>query len=553
MARSVLLNTLRRAYKIAQLSLRSGIPTDEVRDMFSEKISRRRILHGGLALASAVGAATLGRSRRDSVAVAADSKVLVVGAGIAGLIAAYRLNAAGVPVDIIEASNRIGGRMRSLPNAAGTSTTVELGGEFIDTNHAFLRNLVKELGLTTANLPRSDRGLVEETWYFQGTRYTLTDVANLFVPLAQKISEDLAAAGDDVSYKSYNQAGFDLDNTSLAQYLDSAPIDPILGQMIRVAYTGEYGREPEEQSCLNLLFFFFDPPPKKFSVYGYSDERFHIVGGNQQVPQQLAAQLTPFIETGTILNAIRTLPDGRYRVNLRAGESTFERTYERILLTLPFSTLRRVRLAVDLPPVKQLAINELGYGTNSKLITAYQERIWRTRYGSTAAVFTDLGFQNTWEATRYAPGDSGLVTNFRGGQQGVALGSGTPETQAQALLPQLEEIFPGISDLRQGRAIRAYWPGERFTRGSYSCWLVGQYTTIAGSERERVGNLFFAGEHCSLEAQGYMEGGCETGEIAAYKIMRDLRLRASADEQKARIETARKARRRTNRRLAEPL
>ena len=553
MARSVLLNTLRRAYKIAQLSLTSGIPTDEVRDMFSEKISRRRILHGGLALASAVGAATLGRSRRDSVAVAADSKVLVVGAGIAGLIAAYRLNAAGVPVDIIEASNRIGGRMRSLPNAAGTSTTVELGGEFIDTNHAFLRNLVKELGLTTANLPRSDRGLVEETWYFQGTRYTLTDVANLFVPLAQKISEDLAAAGDDVSYKSYNQAGFDLDNTSLAQYLDSAPIDPILGQMIRVAYTGEYGREPEEQSCLNLLFFFFDPPPKKFSVYGYSDERFHIVGGNQQVPQQLAAQLTPFIETGTILNAIRTLPDGRYRVNLRAGESTFERTYERILLTLPFSTLRRVRLAVDLPPVKQLAINELGYGTNSKLITAYQERIWRTRYGSTAAVFTDLGFQNTWEATRYAPGDSGLVTNFRGGQQGVALGSGTPETQAQALLPQLEEIFPGISDLRQGRAIRAYWPGERFTRGSYSCWLVGQYTTIAGSERERVGNLFFAGEHCSLEAQGYMEGGCETGEIAAYKIMRDLRLRASADEQKARIETARKARRRTNRRLAEPL
>jgi monoamine oxidase len=301
------------------------------------------------------------------------------------------------------------------------------------------------------------------------------------------------------------------------------------------------------------LFFFFDPPPKKFSIYGYSDERFHIVGGNQQVPQQLAAQLTPFIETGTILNAIRTLPDGRYRVNLRAGESTFERTYERILLTLPFSTLRRVRLAVDLPPVKQLAINELGYGTNSKLITAYQERIWRTRYGSTAAVFTDLGFQNTWEATRYAPGDSGLVTNFRGGQQGVALGSGTPETQAQALLPQLEEIFPGISDLRQGRAIRAYWPGERFTRGSYSCWLVGQYTTIAGSERERVGNLFFAGEHCSLEAQGYMEGGCETGEIAAYKIMRDLRLRASADEQKARIETARKARRRTNRRLAEPL
>lgn len=549
MARSALLDTLRRAYKIAHTSIKSGIPTAEICDMLSEKLSRRRLFYGGLALASAVGAAALESTRRDSVAVATSSKVLVVGAGIAGLVAAYRLHQAGVPVDIIEARTRSGGRMRSLPNAAGTSTTVELGGEFIDSGHTALRSLVSELGLTTADLRAADGGLVKETWYFQGTRYTLTDVANMFVPLAQKISQDLAAIGDGVTYNSYNQAGYKLDHTSIAQYLDRAPISPILRQMIRIAYTTEFGREPEEQSCLNLLAFFTDPPPEEFSIYGSSDERYHIVGGNEQVPQQLAARLTPFIETGTALDAIRTLPDGRYRVSLRADSGTFERIYERVLLTLPFSVLRKIPLAVDLPPVKRLAINQLGYGTNAKLITAYRERIWRTRYGSTAAVFTDLGFQNTWEATRYASGTSGLVTDFTGGRHGIELGSGTPETQAQILMPQLERIFPGISALRQGQAIRAYWPGERYTRGSYSCWLVGQYTTIAGSEGERVGNLFFAGEHCSLAAQGYMEGGCETGEAAAMSIMEDLGLKASAAGQKARIKNHRK----TRRHLLQPL
>jgi monoamine oxidase len=132
------------------------------------------------------------------------------------------------------------------------------------------------------------------------------------------------------------------------------------------------------------------------------------------------------------------------------------------------------------------------------------------------------------------------------------LGSGTPETQAQILLPQLERIFPGITAKRQGEAIRVYWPGERYSRGSYSCWLVGQYSTIAGAERERVGNLFFAGEHCSLAAQGYMEGGCATGELAAWRIMQDLGLTASAAAQKARIDDTLRTRRRVNRRLAIP-
>lgn len=84
---------------------------------------------------------------------------------------------------------------------------------------------------------------------------------------------------------------------------------------------------------------------------------------------------------------------------MRSGYRTFDRTYERILLTLPFTTLRLVQLDVDLPAFKKKAIAQLGYGTNAKLITAYQQRLWRTQYNSTGEVaarriLKDLGFRN---------------------------------------------------------------------------------------------------------------------------------------------------------------
>ncbi|MBD2772692.1 flavin monoamine oxidase family protein [Iningainema tapete] len=524
MARSPLMTSLRRAYKVARASVKTGIPTDELVDIFQQRTSRRRLLYGGLALASAVGAVL--SSGRDSVAFATIPKVLVVGAGIAGLTAAYRLKQAGVPFDIIEGRNRVGGRIQSLPNVGGTSVSVDVGGEFIDTSHTSMRSLAQELGLQTADLLAADEGLTRQTWYFEGRKIPETEIINYFIPLANKIEQDLAAIGDaPLSYKSYNQATAVLDNTSLADYLDSVDINPILRQMLRIAFTTELGREPEEQTSLNLLFL-ISTDTNTFEVYGESDEKYQIIGGNDQLPRLLAQSLANHIEIGTELEAINTRPDGRYKVSLRSGYRTFERTYERILLTLPFSTLRLVSLRVNLPPVKRRAIAQLGYGTNTKLITAYSKRVWRDRYNSTAAIFTDTGFQNTWEASRYQSGKSGVITDYTGGRQGLAISKGSPLSQAQILLPQLEQIFPGITKERQGNAIRTEWLKQEYTRGSYSCYLVGQVTSIGGSEGETVGNLFFAGEHCSQGAQGYMEGGCSTGETAAKEILRSLGLRS---------------------------
>jgi monoamine oxidase len=532
MAKSALMAMLRRAATIAQKSGETGIPADELLGMLDDRtsnfpISRRGLLHGGLAATAAVAAATF--TREGAFAQQRGrSPILVVGAGIAGLTAAYRLRQAGVRADVIEANNRVGGRIRTVPKVARTLIPAELGGEFIDSGHTTLISLATELGLQARDLVEVQRGLVKDTFFFDGRRFSQQQIIADFAPLASKIKADLQAVGDELSYQDFTESAEKLDYLSLAQYLDQAETSTIVRQLLRIAYTTEYGRDPEEQSALNLLFL-IGTEANSFELYGNSDERYQIDGGNSQIVNRLADRLSGSIETGTVLEAITLLPDGRYRVSLRSGQSAIDRTYERVLLTLPFSTLRDVKINVPLPQPKLRAIQQLGYGTNSKLITGYRSRIWRELYRSTASVYSDLGFQNTWEATPFTPSPNGLVTDFTGGKQGLAIGSGTPEDQAQKFLNQFERVFPGVRNLKTNQAVRAFWSGERYSKGSYSCYLVGQWTQMHGVEGQRLRNIYFAGEHTSLENQGYMEGGCETGQRAALEILQDLGLTASAE------------------------
>ncbi len=542
------MRTLRQACLIARASIKTGIPPGELLGMFEERVSRRRLLQGSLAIASAVAAASFRRDGRPLSAAAAGAPILIVGAGIAGLTAAYRLKQYGIAVDIVEARNQVGGRIRTVPKAAGTLNAAELGGEYINTGHTCIRTIAAELGLQEVDLLAAQQGLVQDTYYFQGRRIALEEILNDFVPLAAQIDEDLSAVGNELSYQSSTPEAQRLDNLSIAEYLEKVPTTSTVRNLFRVAYTGEYGREPEEQSSLNLLFL-IGTETDQLNLFGASDERYQIASGNNQIPFKLAELLAGSIEIGTVLEAITSLPDGRYRVSLRSGQSAFDRTYERVVLAIPFSVLRQVQLNVPLPPTKRLAIDTLGYGTNSKFISGYRERVWRTRYGSTASIFTDLPLQNSWESTPFYPGPDGLVTDFLGGRQGLLLGSGTPLDQFQRVQPQYEQVFPGISSVLTGQFLRAFWPGERYSQGSYSCYLVGQWTKLYGVEGERVGNLFFAGEHCSLDNQGYMEGGCETGEIAAAEILQDLGLGTEGAQLLLRMRNNRQYRRRPSRRL----
>lgn len=458
----------------------------------------------------------------------ADRRVLVVGAGIAGMTVAYRLRQAGIPVDVVEASSRIGGRLKSVNGNPDSPSTVELGGEFIDTRHTAVRNLAAELGLELADLKQADAGLVPEIFYFEGRPLSHEAVAEAFVPMAQQITRDLKALGSqDFTYRNPSPHGRKLDRLSIADYISSVDIDPMLEKLVRVAYITEYGREVEEQSCFNMLFL-IGSEVGKWSTYGVSDERWHVVGGNQQIPLTLAEKVKDAISLDTALESLRATTDGRYRVSLRQGNTSREQIYDHVVLTVPFTVLRQVEMAVEMPEVKRRAIAELGYGTCSKLAVPFQERIWRTRYDSTISMYTDLDCQNIWESARYSPGPSGWVTNLRGGQEGLRLGGNTPESHAAQLVADLEPLFPSISEVKRGHTLRAFWTAEPTALGSYACYRPGQWTAFGGAERERVGNLWFAGEHCSMGSQGYMNGACETAEAVSRSLLAELGVKVSA-------------------------
>lgn len=537
MSRTSLIDLLRRTYQICRFSHTTNIPVSEIpvsewQADLSDRLSRRQVLKG-LAVTGLVGtsplrtfAATQERtiaqtSTRFGSHSGSDSKVLVVGAGIAGLTVAYRLQQAGVPVEVIEANQRVGGRLKSLSKSSMPGV-VELGGEFIDSRHWAVHALAGELGLKLADLRAADTGLEPEILYFQGRKISHSWVAQEFIPLAHRIAEDVEKLSRwNLTYRDRNLDALRLDRLSLAEYLARAPIHPVIEQLIRVAYVTEYGLDAEQQSCLNMLFL-IGAEAGKWSTYGVSDERYHVVGGNDQIPRRLAERLDGKVITGAALESLRSLSDGRYRVSWRSELTSTERIYDRIVLTLPFTVLRQIEMQVDLPPAKKAAIAELGYGTCTKLAIPFQERIWRTRYGSTISVYTDLDFQNTWESARYSAGPAGWLTDLRGGIAGEQLGSGNPQIHAKALIGDMDQLFPGINQVDRGVAVRAAWSNDPYALGSYSCYLPGQWSKFGGAEVERVGNMWFAGEHCSIGSQGYMNGACETAERAAQSILEDL-------------------------------
>ena len=518
MARSPLTRRLRRALRLAALPPGA----DPARAGAGERTSgpgrhtRRDALRaGGVAFAGLVA------SRCASVvpAAAGADEVLVVGGGLAGLTTAWRLRQAGVAVRVLEAQERVGGRVLSLRGAFPEGLVAELGGELVDSGHESFRALASELGLELDDLLVEPPGVVE-TFHFGGARRSEAELVEAMRPVAEAARRDLALLGEspDVTWRG-PEAARALDALSIPAWLERSGISGWPRTLVEVAFESECGLPPGEQSCLNfLLFASFGPDEPR--LYGDSDERFRVRGGNDQVPARLAGQLGEAVLRGTRLEALRTGSDGRYVASVRRDGVSREERASHVVLALPFTLLREVRLETPLSPMKKRAIAELGYGTNAKLMTGWARREWRLAHGSTGSVMTDAGFQVCWETSRAQKGTAGVLTNFTGGAEGIAAGGGTPAERASELATRLDAVFRGISAWhRPQEAVRFHWPTHPWTRGSYACYRTGQVTAFGGSEGEPEGRVFFAGEHTSRLHQGFMEGACESGGRAAREVL----------------------------------
>ena len=485
-------------------------------------MSRRAFLKtGALATAGLVsGVAVHGPAlaRQDAVA----PRIAIVGAGLAGLTAAYHLKKAGYRATVYEAEVRIGGRVFSVPNLMAYGIVSELGGEFIDTTHTDLLGLVREFGLELIDRQAETRAAgLTDRFVFRGQTHTTRQVADALAPFLARMKPDSDRVAAAENYRDDPEI-VSLDRLSVAEYLDRLKVEGWLRDLLDVMYVTEYGLETGEQSALNLI----DLPSaitdkKDLELFGESDERYKVQGGNQRITDTLVERLEGQIELSRRLEAVSENGSG-YRLTFEsAGGSAKEVDADFVILSLPFSVLRTVTMSVTLPPVTQQAIDELGYGTNAKLLLGFERRVWRDSKAS-GVVFSDLPFQTTWDHGIGQRVNAGGLTVFTGGKGGLALGQGAAVSQASRLLPSIEVALPGAREAWNGLVRRAQWPDMPFTRGSYACYKPGQTSAFSGVAMRPVRRLFFAGEHCSEDFQGYMNGAAETGRRAAEGILATL-------------------------------
>jgi monoamine oxidase len=527
------MNWLQQLYCDFEVAEATGRSVDSIQEERRQQSSSRRdFLKSAGALTAA---AALTKPAR--LFAGANPRIAIVRGGIAGLNAALTLQDAGLAATIYEASNRIGGRMHSDTTSWANGQVTEHCGELIDSTHKTILGLAKRFKIDVADLTSAEPQESTDTAFFF-SRYYSRDQANAdFNPVWQAVKKDLNAAGFPTLYNNYTPAGAALDNLTVHGWIESRVPGghaSTMGQLLDTAYNIEYGAETKIQSSLNLIYLLgYQSAPGNFRIFGRSDERYHLAGGNEQLPRAIAASLPPAdIQTGTALTSIAKNDDGTYTLGFQKGKSKFSTTVDRVILALPFSILRNLDYSgAGFNPVKMMAIQLIGYGTNSKLHLQFKKRLWNEPgpWGlSNGSSLSDTGYQNTWDVTRAQPGETGILVDYTGGNTGASFtdDAGKPtfvNAYAEQFLLQLEPVFPGISTQWNGRAtLDTPWKSPTLL-GSYSYWKVGQLTLIAGAESERSANCHFAGEHCSILFQGFMEGGAQEGARAAEEILSDYK------------------------------
>ena len=544
MARTPLLSKFLRLVDDFEEAERSGRSVEAVQEERRKlSLSRRDFLK---VTGATLGAAAFGGAL--GAFAAQTPRIAIIGGGISGLNAALTLQDAGIASTVYEASGRVGGRMHSDTTSWLNGQVSEHCGELIDSGHKTILGLASRFKIPRTDLLGSEPTHSTETDYFFGEYYTDAQASVDFNPVWNNVKKDVNAASYPTLYNLSTPGGFALDHMSIYDWIESRVPGghrSSMGQLLDVAYNIEYGAVTTDQSSLNLVYLLgFSSVPGNFSIFGASDERYHLVGGNERLPKAVAAALPAgSIQLNTALTGIVRNGDGTYTLTLTNPINTFTTVADRVVLAIPFSVLRTILTsgaayrAAGFDSLKQTAITQLGYGQNAKLHLQFNNRLWNQSgpWGiGNGSTNSDTGYQNTWDVSRGQDGSTGILVDYTGGGVPLASFGGDPSDPkvvarfAKTFLNQIEPVFPGITKQWNGRATLDVPLTNPLLLGSYSYWKVGQYTQFSGYEKARqpdplTGKCHFAGEHCSQDFQGYMEGGASEGYRAATEILQDYK------------------------------
>jgi monoamine oxidase len=447
----------------------------------------------------------------------APKKVLIIGAGLAGLAAAYELTQAGHDVTVLEARMRPGGRVLTLRDAFPEGLYAEAGAARIPDHHHFTLRYVKLFGLTLDSFEPPDLASI---YYVRGRRIEVRPGQNVEWPY--KLTPEERKLGLRGIRRKYIWSAL----SELGDVTDPRwPPPDVLrkyDQMNRSEFWRSQGASPEAIALLSLggiddrvetwsaLFML------RNQALNQKLTRYHkIRGGTDLLPNAFAVRLANRVHYGAPVVRIEQDANGVKVVFLDAG-SYHSTTGDYLICAVPFTVQKNIEVSPAFSVEKQRAIEQLPYLSVSKVFLQVRRRFWNSE-GLNGFATTDLPISQVWDSTYNQPGVHGILQAFPISLHSRRLTGLPEEDRISFALDQVERIYPGTRKNFEG-GVSKCWDEDQWARGGTAFYKPGQFSALLPHVARPEGRVHFAGEHTSVWIDGWMQGALESGNRVAREV-----------------------------------
>jgi len=448
-------------------------------------------------------------------------KIIVVGAGLAGLCAAYELTQAGHDVTVLEAQLRPGGRVCTFRGAFSDGMYAEVGAMHIPDTHDLTLHYAQLFNLSLDLVePVSNRTSLS---YVRGKRIVLRRGEKVEWPFAlteedKKLDMDGTLIDKYETAEAYREIGNPAaagwsaatlkkyDDVSYMDFLKQNGATPDVTALITLGWAHLWGEGLETVSALTVL--------RDSASWYKADHHFKIHGGNDLLPKAFAERLKEQIHYGSPVVRMEQTERG-VRVSFQSGGTRYSMTADRLVCAIPFSVLRSLEVSPPFSLAKRKAITDLNYFSGARVSIQCRRRFWQDE-GLNGSVYTDLPAEWVFDATATQPGPRGILQCYAGGLNARQIMALDEEKRIGAVRDQMALFYPSIGEYFEG-GISKCWEEDPWERGASSWYKPGQMAELWPHMAPPEGRIHFAGDHTSPYIR-WMQGALHSGNRAAAEI-----------------------------------
>ena len=447
-----------------------------------------------------------------------DKRIIVVGAGLAGLSCAYELNQAGFNVILIEARSRPGGRVRTYRDPFADNLYAEMGAEYVDSTDNLVKQYCNKFGLKV--LPAKQYDGV----YVRGRRLSMKGIQSGTDSLPFEGIQKGKLFGQEVQYIQkwidlVKQKGADspevlaLDNMSVEEVLKKGGAPKDIIDLYTYTNATEATSVPSKMSALYMVL-----ANSRTSAFSENTVEGRIFGGNDQLPKEFAKKLGTRIKYN---RSLRSLVFSSNKITANVIEDGKRTSIKGIkcVLAIPASILRTIKIDPGFTAEKTNCIQKQQYGHVMKVAMQYRRRFWDDNNSIGQRVFTDTRLRRIYHFSINQPGPRGILLTFTSGEDAKKLGRLNEDRRMKVAQNTCKDIWPEAPQYWEN-GITKYWNEDPFVKASYSLSGVGQkgYREILAKPE---GPVFFAGEHTAIH-RASMNGAIESGLRVTEELKRAL-------------------------------